>query len=154
MICIYCFHTKTKVSNSRTQKKAPIVWRRRTCLRCLRSFSSYERPSTAQLTVVGPDHTQTPFSIGKLTLSIAASFSHDTHTAEFNSMDLAQTVELQLLRLSNETTITPSKIAEYTHQTLKRYDELAAVQYAAKHQLIATIRRRGRPSITSFDQTS
>lgn len=68
-------------------------------------------------------------------------------------MNLAQTVEVQLLGL-NKTLLTSDEIADQTYLTLKRYDELAAVQYAARHQLITTVRRRGRPSITSsYDPT-
>jgi transcriptional repressor NrdR len=144
---------KTKVTNSRTQIKSPIIWRRRICLKCHRVFSSYERPSTDSLKVTSKNGTKMPFSIGKLTLSIAKSFSHNTQAAEFDSMSLAQTVELQLLSLTANP-LTNNEIADHTYQTLKRYDELAAVQYAAKHQLITTVRRRGRPSITSsYDQT-
>ena len=61
-------------------------------------------------------------------------------------MWLAQTVEEALS--TEYTIITPDDIAAVTHQTLKRFDELAAVQYAAKHRLISTVRRRGRPSLS------
>lgn len=155
MICIYCFHAKTKVTNSRSQKKSPIIWRRRTCLNCHKIFSSYERPSTDLLRVAHSlEDSLTPLSVGKLTLSIAKSFSHNLHSAEYDSMNLAQTVELKLLSL-NKNPLVSDEIADITYETLKRYDELAAIQYAAQHHLITTVRRRGRPSITSSsDQTS
>jgi transcriptional regulator NrdR family protein len=117
-------------------------------------FSSYERPSTDSLRVKTKSAgSTTPLSVSKLTLSIAKSFSHNSQAAEFNSMSLAQTVEIRLLNL-NKTLLTSDEIADQTYLTLKRYDELAAVQYAAQHQLITTVRRRGRPSITSsYDPT-
>jgi hypothetical protein len=37
------------------------------------------------------------------------------------------------------------------HAVLKKFDEVAAIQYAAKHQLIVSVatKRRGRPSLVS-----
>src|SRR5690606_22457130 len=86
------------------------------------------------------------FSLSKLTLSIASAFSHDQHRASYNSLWLAQTIE-QLLSTDYKV-ITPEDIAAVTHQGLKNFDELAAVQYAAIHRLIVSTRRRGRPSIS------
>lgn len=150
MICIYCFHKKTTVINSRTQQKSPVVWRRRTCQICRKTFTSYERPSTDGIKIVSDTASVQSFSLGKLILSIAASFSHSEHEAEFGSLHLAETVELQILKTGSHE-LASSEVATLTYQTLKRYDELAAVQYAARHNLIATVRRRGRPSITSLD---
>jgi hypothetical protein len=59
---------------------------------------------------------------------------------------LAQTVEDILS--TEYPTITPDDIAAVTHQTLKQFDELAAVQYGARHRLIASTRKRGRPSLS------
>ncbi len=65
-------------------------------------------------------------------------------------MWLAQTVEQTLS--TGYGIITPEDIAAVTHQSLRRFDELAAVQYAAKHRLIASARRRGRPSLSPSER--
>ena len=44
-------------------------------------------------------------------------------------------------------------IAAITHSTLKAYDPMAALQYAAQHELITMKRRPGRPS-TAYVQPS
>jgi transcriptional regulator NrdR family protein len=86
------------------------------------------------------------FSLSKLTLSIAASFSHDIVTRQLHSLPLAETVEQLLISQVQQPSV--EDIAATTHQVLKRFDELAALQYAASHGLVqATRSRRGRPSI-------
>lgn len=150
MICLYCFHTKTRVTNSRTQKKAPQTWRRRQCMQCERIFTSYERAASDTLQITNPHNRQThPFNLGILTISIAQAFTHQQpDQAARDSYTLAQTIELQLLRIASTAnqTITARTIADTAYQTLKRFDEIAALQYAAQHQLITSLRRRGRPS--------
>lgn len=148
MFCINCFHKKTSVVNSRPHKKQPSIWRRRHCDQCGATFTTVERPSLSHspsVHLAGGD--KIDFNLGKLLISIADAFSHDPASGQQNALWLAQTVETTLS--SQLKTITPEDIEAVTHQTLKRFDELAAVQYAAKHQLIVSVRRRGRPSLTS-----
>lgn len=145
MICINSLNESTKVTNSRASKTTPVVWRRRSGVKSGTTFTTYERPALAENKKVQlKDGTLSVFNLGKLLLSIAGSFSHNTHAAQYDSLWLAQTIEDALSMDTRE--LTPALIAEEAHQTLKRFDELAAVQYAAKHHLIATIRKRGRPS--------
>jgi hypothetical protein len=86
-----------------------------------------------------------PFNIGKLIISLSKAFQHNPQEGELASLELAQTIETALL--TEIKTITPEDIEVIAHQVLKRYDELAAMQYAAQHQLVATSKRRGRPSL-------
>lgn len=150
MICIYSSNEPTKVVNSRASKKAPIVWRRRQGLTSGITFTTYERPSLAEnKTISLPDGTTDTFNLGRLILSIAASFSHNHHAAQYDGLWLAQTVEEQLSM--QPTDLTPHAISKVTYDTLRRFDELAAIQYAAKHHLITSVRRRGRPSLSAND---
>lgn len=146
MFCINCFHKNTAVSNSRPNKKQPQIWRRRKCPACGTVFTTYERPSLADNKPVHyPDGSTSSFNLGKLIISIANAFTHASEEAKYNTLWLAQTVEDALS--TQYKTITPEDIEAVTHQTLKQFDELAAVQYAAQHQLIISARRRGRPSL-------
>jgi len=154
MFCINCFHVNTSVVNSRPQKKQPLVWRRRKCSHCGSTFTTEERPSLAHNVTVhlGSDALtkSETFNLGKLIISIAGSFSHAPDEAQYSSLWLAQTVEQQLS--VEKQSITPDEIAVVAHHVLKKYDELAAVQYAAKHQLLTAIRRSGRPSLASRER--
>lgn len=151
MICVNCFHEKTKVTNSRPHKKQSGTWRRRQCESCQTTFTTYEKAAldeTVRIHYASPPSTTTAaFSLSKLTLSIAASFSHDQTARQLHSLPLAETVE-QLL-ISQVRHPSADDIAATTHQVLKRFDELAALHYAASHGLVAPTRRRGpgRPSI-------
>lgn len=147
MICLNCFHEKTKVTNSRPHKKQPIVWRRRQCLSCETIFTSYERPSLDDQYVLDHDNKQSPFSIGKLTISISKSFTHNAHAADYDSFFLAQTVESELITRQKE--ISTDDIIATTHSVLQKFDPVAALQYAARHDLIMLKRKPGRPS-TSY----
>lgn len=145
MFCINCFHKDTRVTNSRPHEKQPFVWRRRKCSNCSTTFTTYERPSLADnKPVYLPSGKTDTFNLGKLILSIAGAFNHTPEIGQHNALWLAQTVENMLS--SQQKTITPEDIEAATHTVLKRFDEVAAFQYAAKHQLISSTRKRGRPS--------
>jgi len=147
MFCVNCFNSKTSVGNSRPLAKQPAVWRRRACSKCKQVFTTFERPSLADnKQVEGIEGSKERFNLGRLIISISRAFSHNPSAGKTEALWLAQTVENTLSTQSK--VITTDVIAATTHQVLKRYDELAAVQYAAQHQLISTTRRRpGRPSI-------
>ncbi|MES2876705.1 MAG: hypothetical protein V4678_04530 [Patescibacteria group bacterium] len=151
MICVNCFHGKTKVANSRPHKKTAGTWRRRQCQNgtCGITFTTYEKPALDDSVTVhygSSGSAKAPFSLSKLTLSIAASFTHDSAARQLHSLPLAETIE-QLL-ISQVKQPSSDDIAATAHQVLKRFDELAALQYAAGHGLVeATRSRRGRPSI-------
>ena len=146
MFCINCFNPSTSVTNSRPNKKQPQVWRRRSCSHCRAVFTTYERPSLADnKEVTLPNGSTDTFNLGKLLLSIAKAFTHSPNDAQYNALWLAQTVEDTLS--TERQTLTPEDIEATTHQVLKQFDELAAIQYAAQHQLISSTRKRGRPSL-------
>lgn len=146
MFCINCFHANTQIKNSRPHKKRPSVWRRRHCVNCESSFTTLEQPSLTDNTPVWrTDGTKSSFNIGRLVISIADAFSHNPDQGKDQALRLAQTVEGLLS--SDYAVISTDDIEAVAHQVLRRFDELAAIQYAAKHQLIVSAKRRGRPSI-------
>lgn len=150
MFCINCLYKDTRVVNSRSKKSQPLIWRRRHCTQCDHIFTTHETPSlTDNMAVHIAPKKHTPFNIGRLTLSIAAAFTHAPHTAKEHSFALAKTVETILT--TEVKLITPEEIAAITHTVLKRFDELAGLQYAARHQLVTAVRKRGRPSTSWRD---
>src|SRR5664279_2130061 len=141
MFCVNCFKPKTHVTNSRGAKKHAAVWRRRHCSNCGVDFTTYEKPSVAEnKSILSSDGTTTIFNLGKLIVSISLAFGHDKNKADYDALWLAQTIEdtlsTQIRSISSE------DIAAITHQTLKSFDKMAAMQYAAKHQLITSPMKR------------
>jgi transcriptional repressor NrdR len=146
MFCVNCFHSSTNITNSRPSKKQPSVWRRRRCPNCGALFTTYERPSLADnKPVYYPDGRKEAFNPGKLIISISKAFAHLPEEAAYNSFWLAQTAEDTLS--SQKETLTPEEISATAHEVIRHFDELAAVQYAAQHNLITATRKRGRPSL-------
>lgn len=146
MFCINCFNGTTRVSNTRANKKQAHIWRRRSCNRCGAVFTTRERPSLADnKPIILSSGEKDQFNLGKLILSISRAFTHNASEAEYNALWLAQTTE-DILSTEQET-VTPEDIEATVHNVLKRYDELAAIQYAAQHNLISSTRKRGRPSL-------
>lgn len=150
MYCLNCFSKKTSVVNSRPHKNRPQVWRRRTCSTCHTAFTTYERPSLAEnMPVSLTDGGTEEFNLGKLIVSISSAFTHAPKSASYDSLWLAYSVE-DKLSTEYHRILTSEDIAAVTHALLRNFDELAAVQYAARHHLIVSTRRRpGRPSTTS-----
>lgn len=154
MFCINCFHENTSVSNSRPHKKQPSVWRRRKCAACGSVFSTLERPSLAEnMHVDAKNGLHEPFNLGQLIISINEAFAHQPLDGKKYALWLAQTVETAL-STQHPRTLTSEDIEATTHVVLKRFDEVAAIQYAAKHQLIisASTKHRGRPSLVSHER--
>lgn len=147
MFCISCFNPTTKVTNSRPSKKQAAIWRRRHCPVCGLTFTTNERPVLGESKLIseGNGKSKKPFNPGRLTLSIARAFSHSPDTAKEAAYWLAQTVENELS--TQRESLSTDDITANTHKVLKNFDELAAFQYAAQHQLITSVRRRGRPSV-------
>lgn len=146
MICVYCLNKKTITPNSRPHKKAPQVWRRRHCPNCKKTFTTYERPSLEDVVVLDAQNRSVRFSPGRLVISIHAALVNIPDAANA-SYELARTIEQRVVaRYDLSSPITISAIANEAYQTLKQFDELSAIQYGARHRLIASIRRRGRPS--------
>lgn len=152
MFCINCFYPNTRVVNSRPNRKKPLIWRRRTCAKCGHTFTTEELPSLRENKEVQSGNEILPFNIGKLTISISKAFPHSKKDAEYSSFDLARTIEGHLT--TELEYITVADIAAFAHNTLKRFDEIAGMQYAMQHGLITSVRRRGRPSFAWHDQSS
>ena len=148
MICINSFQESTRVVNSRASSKAPLVWRRRQGIESGITFTTYERPALSENKQIQlPNKKTDTFNLGRLILSIAASLGYDKRKAQYDSLWLAQTVEDKLSMLPDE--LTPQLIAKVTYETLRQFDQIAAVQYGARHHIVTPIKRRGRPSLSS-----
>ena len=133
MICIYCSNPKTIVVNSRSQIKAPQTWRRRKCLNCNKTFTTYERIAASDtLKCIKPKGQTVDYSFGQLLLDIAACFDHAPEKRAEKSYWLAKTVEDKLL-MGNKTTINTKIIAKTVHDAMSSFDRFAAIQFAARH---------------------
>jgi transcriptional repressor NrdR len=131
MVCIYCRH-ETQVVNSRHQKKANQVWRRRRCVECSAVFSTLEAPDTTQALRVMKSTGLEPFSRDNLLLSIYDSLKH-RKTAMSDATALTSTVIIQLFPLIKQAVVDREEIVQVTSEVLRRFDKVAATHYRAFH---------------------
>lgn len=132
MVCVQC-GSQTRVVNSRWQKRANQVWRRRQCQDCGAVFTSEESAAYgASWAVKSPSGALKPFSRDKLLLSLHRSLQH-RKTALEDAGGLADTVIGRLSGAVTDGTIESRAIISASQVALNRFDKSASVHYAAFH---------------------
>jgi transcriptional repressor NrdR len=132
MVCIQC-GAETKVTNSRHQKRANQVWRRRQCLSCGAVFTTEEKADYgAAWQVSGWEGHLEPFSRDKLLLSLYDSLRHRP-TALRDAGGLVETVISRLVEHVSSGTIDARMIAQISQVALNRFDSAASISYQAFH---------------------
>lgn len=151
MICVNCLHGKTKIYNSRPRNNGTEVWRRHSCESCDFTFTTGEIIDLGTVYKVSADPDQPkvlqPFSLARLTLSLLEVLDYAGQTAD-DAYWLAQTVQTKVIKtVRPNQLLTSERIAEICHDVLQKYNQVAALAYAARHNLPVRPRRRpGRPS--------
>lgn len=129
MKCPYCRASTTDVFNSRPTRFGAQVWRRRRCLSCNESFTTYEAVDLGFLKIEKRSGKRQRYSRAKLYSSIYGSFIGEE--ANQNDIDaVTDTIESALLDAKQDI-LTTVEIAETALQTLKRYHTAAFVRYLA-----------------------
>ena len=132
MVCVYC-NGKTKVTNSRPQKRLGQTWRRHSCTVCGAIFSTVEAPDlSGSLRYVTRDGTLLPFERDILFVSIAQALGH-RRDAIAAAGALTATITAQLLKTAQSGRITRTELVSKVISTLSRFDTASAVQYRAYH---------------------
>lgn len=133
MNCPYC-DAKTQVTNSRSHNNSSGVWRRRACVKCRAIWTTHETIdlSTSHRVRTFKNDIR-PISRDKLFVSIKDSCAH-RKTALADASALTDTVLSQILALK-QPIIEVSHLATTTHQTLSRFDPIAAAVYGAQHSI-------------------
>lgn len=132
MVCIHC-RSDTQVINSRLQKKANQVWRRRKCGTCGAIFSSREVAQYELVWLVRSNKALKPFSRDKLLLSIYSSCQHRP-SALSDASALTETVMNKLLFTATNGVLEAFSIVHIVQVALNRFDKAASVHYQAFHQ--------------------
>ncbi len=132
MVCIYC-GSDTQVINSRLQKRANSVWRRRRCTGCKAVFTTQESIELGtSLVVQYADNAMAPFSRDKLFVSVLQAC--DQLPDPFpTAAALTSTSVNKIMKQIQEGQLTPEIIARSTATVLKRFQPLLAVRYASMH---------------------
>lgn len=135
MVCIYC-GGRTSVVNSRHQKRANQVWRRRQCDNCQSIVTTVEGLDfAASLSLKTAASAYKPFQRDILFISVYDSLRH-RKTAISDAEALTATILRALPTCFDQNkSVDRTKLITLVAQTLQRFDKAAAVQYLAFHPL-------------------
>lgn len=132
MVCIVCGND-TQVINSRPQKRANQIWRRRQCKVCESIFTTEESPKYEIAWLVESQGSLQPFSRDKLLLSLHRSLQH-RRTAIEDAAGLVDTVLRKLQGQAIDGRISHRTIIQVVQVALNRFDNVASVHYRAYHK--------------------
>jgi len=134
MVCPYCHHADTAVSNSRPHRQKSQIWRRRRCLRCKTTFTTYETVADKELPHIKTTSGLRLFSLPRLTISIYNCLPSSTTRAD-DAYEIANTVYLQLSR-SSAGSLSLDDIKKLTYKALQRFNQAGSIRYGLNHHLI------------------
>ena len=129
MLCLFCNNKDTEVIETRDNEDFSVTRRRRSCSKCEKRFTTYERVETVPLTVIKKDDRREPFDREKLARGLWRASGKTTIKAE--DVDrIVDEVERELI--GGETTEVPSKkIGELVAKRLKKLDKVAYIRFSS-----------------------
>ncbi len=106
--------------NSRPTREYTQIWRRRRCLSCKKTFSTYERIDMQYLKIIKEMNRHETYSRTRLYNSITSVMNGDKQ--KLDQLDaLVDTIESKLIRLG-QASIYISQLSQAVNSTLARYD--------------------------------
>lgn len=132
MLCPYCGHPETQVSETRESEDGRAVRRRRRCLGCDRRFTTYEKPDIALPAVVKRDGSRVEFDPGKLRGSMALALRKRPVSTE--QVDSAVERILDKVLTSSAREVPTTRLGELVMRELKRLDKVGYVRFASVYR--------------------
>ena len=129
MHCPYCGSKHSEVVETRDSDDLDAIRRRRTCLSCLKRFTTYERIETVHLLVIKKDGRREQFNREKLKAGILRSCEKTSVSLESIEQIVKDTV--QKLRCADSVEVTSSKIGDMVAEELKTLDKVAYIRFAS-----------------------
>lgn len=131
MKCPYCRQSTTEIYNSRTTRFDSQTWRRRRCLHCRETFTTYEAPDLGFLKVISAKpKSKQRYSRAKLFSDIYAAF--DAVPQKDSAIDaVTETVESKILDLQKKE-VPSDEITSIVLSTLKHFNTAAFLRFLAR----------------------
>lgn len=129
MFCPYCNHPHTEVTETRVAEDGTNTRRRRSCIKCHKRFTTYERVENITLLVIKRDGTRQRFDREKLRLGLQKS-CEQTKVSQENIDKIVDEIER---KIRNEDTleIESQKVGQMVATQLKRIDKIAYIRFAS-----------------------
>ena len=129
MFCIFCQNHNTEVIETRVSEDGATIRRRRSCPKCDKRFTTYERVEELPIMVIKRDKTRERFDREKLRSGIIKSCEKTTVTAE--KIDkIINEVEREL-KEKDTTEIESKTIGSLAAKRLKKIDKVAYIRFSS-----------------------
>ncbi len=129
MKCPYCGSNETEVVETRDSEDLETIRRRRSCLKCDKRFTTYERVENINLVVIKKDGRREQFNRDKLKSGIIRS-CEKTKVALSDIEKIVTEVEREL-RSGESLEIESKKIGQMVAQRLKKIDKVAYIRFSS-----------------------
>lgn len=131
-MCPYCQHPDTSVLESRDAEEGRSIRRRRSCERCGKRFTTYERVEGVDLIVIKKNGSEVPFDREKLRKGIIkATWKRPVSMSDIEG--LMDDVERRL-RLRSGTKIKSWEIGNLVMNRLKKLDPVSYLLFASVYK--------------------
>ncbi|MBI0432542.1 transcriptional regulator NrdR [Roseomonas sp. KE0001] len=132
MRCPFCGSEDTQVKDSRPADDGAAIRRRRSCPSCGARFTTFERVTLRELTVVKSDQRRAPFDRDKLARSIRVALRK--RPVDEDRVEKIVNGIQRRLEAEGESEITSRAIGEMVMDTLKELDQVAYVRFASVYR--------------------
>ncbi|HWL81684.1 MAG TPA: transcriptional regulator NrdR [Roseomonas sp.] len=132
MRCPFCGSEDTQVKDSRPADDGAAIRRRRSCPSCGARFTTFERVTLRELTVVKADQRRVPFDRDKLARSIRIALRK--RPVDEDRVERIVNGIQRRLEAEGESEISSRAIGEMVMETLKELDQVAYVRFASVYR--------------------
>ena len=129
MKCPYCGSTETEVVETRDSEDLETIRRRRSCLKCDKRFTTYERVENITLVVIKKDGKREQFNRDKLKSGIIRSCEKTKVSVE-DIEKIVTEVEREL-RGADSVEVDSKKIGQMVAARLKKIDKVAYIRFSS-----------------------
>lgn len=129
MKCPFCGNNDTSVIDSRPADENTSIRRRRSCEKCGKRFTTYEKVETIPLIVIKKDNNREQYDRSKIEKGVLLS-CHKRPVSADQIRELVDSVEKEIFS-REEREVASSEIGELVMKELKSLDSVAYVRFAS-----------------------
>lgn len=132
MKCPYCGFIDSKVIDSRPTDENESIRRRRSCLKCEKRFTTYERVEDQTVLVIKKNNTREAFQRSKLLNSLIRSC--EKRSIELSVLEEAVDEIERDINYLNQKEVTSAYIGDLVMDKLREIDKVAYVRFASVYR--------------------
>ena len=129
MKCPYCGDKETEVVETRDNEELETIRRRRSCLKCEKRFTTYERVENVNLVVIKKDRKREQFNRDKLRSGIIRS-CEKTRVPIEEIEKIVTEIEREL-RGADSVEVESKRIGQMVASRLKKIDKVAYIRFSS-----------------------